>query len=142
VTRVEQNASSVTLSGDWSPNSLALHSGSSAILSMTAGSKATFTFNGTGANWVAYRDEWSGIARISVDGTLLGQIDTYAAPSVANAVVYSLTGLAAATHTLTVEATGTKSAVSGGSWIWVDAFEAVAPAPTTTTTTTTDDNDS
>jgi len=52
-------------------------------------------------------------------------------------------GLAAGSHTLTVQVTGTKSAASGGSWVWVDAFEetsataavpavSTAPAPAAT----------
>jgi len=137
VTRAEQNSSSVALTGDWQPNSLSLHSGGSAVLSMTAGSRATFTFNGTGANWIAYRDEWSGIARVYVDGNLLGEVDTYATPSAAKATAYSVTGLTASAHTLTVEATGTRSSASGGSWVWVDAFDASTTTTSTPTTTTT-----
>jgi hypothetical protein len=136
-TLVEQNSTQVVLTGDWSANSLSVHSGASAVLSMTPGSKAKFTFNGTGANWIAYRDEWSGIARVYVDGTLLGQVDAYAAPSAAKSKAYSVTNLAAGTHTLTIEVSGTKSAASGGTWVWVDAFEAVSTSASSTTTTTT-----
>jgi hypothetical protein len=135
LTRAEQNSSQVALTGAWSANSLVAHSGSSAVLSMDAGSKATFTFNGTGANWIAYRDEWSGIARVYVDGKLLGEVDTYAAPSAANTKAYSVTALTAGTHTLTIEATGTKRAASGGAWVWVDAFEAAGSSATTSATT-------
>jgi len=150
-TRVEQNSTQVSVTGDWSVNNLGVHSGSSAILSMTAGSKATFTFNGTGATWIAYCDEWSGIANVYVDGALKGQIDTYATPGAAKNAVYSVTGLTSGTHSLVVEATGTRSPASGASWVWVDAFDVVAaaatvpaptptptptPAPTTTTTLT------
>ncbi len=132
--RVEQSDPSVTLTGDWFPNGLAVHSGGSAVLSMTPGSRATFTFNGTGASWIAYRDEWSGVARVYVDGSLLGQIDTYAAPGAPQAKAYSVTGLSAATHTLAVEVTGSNGVASSGAWVWVDAFESLnsntPPAPT------------
>jgi hypothetical protein len=137
VTRVEQNSSQVVLTGDWPINNLSIHSGASAVLSMTPGSKADFTFNGTGANWIAYRDEWSGIARVYVDGTLLGQVDTYASPSAAKTKAYSVSALTAGTHTLTIEVTGTRSAASGGSWVWVDAFEAVGDTSSALTSTVT-----
>jgi hypothetical protein len=39
---------------------------------------------------------------------MLGQVDTYATPSVANTTAYSVTGLSAGTHTLAIEATGNK----------------------------------
>src|SRR5205807_618892 len=79
-TRVEQNATSVAYSGSWMTNSNAVHSGGSAIQAMDAGSRATFTFSGTGVNWIGYSDEWSGIASISVDGIAKGEIDTYKTP--------------------------------------------------------------
>jgi len=138
ITRFEQTSTAVVLTGSWTTNKLAAHSGGSAVLSMNAGDSATFSFNGTGANWIAYRDEWSGIAKVYVDGTLAGSVDTYSTPSAAQATAYSVAGLAAGSHTLTVQVTGTKSAASGGSWVWVDAFEAtsataavpaVSPAP-------------
>jgi len=138
MTRVEQNGTGVTYSGTWYPNNLAGHSGSSAVLAADKGSRATFSFNGTAANWIAYRDEWSGIANVYLDGTLKGQVDTYATPSKPQAQMYSISGLASGSHTLAIEATGTKGATSGGAWVWVDAFEVASasgstpPAVTTT----------
>ena len=93
------------------------------MLTANAGARATFSFTGTGANWIAYRDEWSGIANVYLDGTLKGQVDTYATPSKPQAQMYSISGLASGSHTLAIEATGTKGATSGGAWVWVDAFE-------------------
>jgi hypothetical protein len=121
----------VTYKGTWYPNSLSAHSGSSAVLATDSGSRATFSFNGTGANWIAYRDEWSGIANVYVDGALKGQVDTFASPSRAQVRMYSVTGLAAGSHTLAIEATGQKSGASGGAWVWVDAFEAISAGGTT-----------
>jgi hypothetical protein len=90
---------------------------------MTAGSSATLTFTGTSVSWIAYRDQWSGIAGVNVDGVFVGEIDTYASPSKARASVYTVTGLANGPHTIAVFPTGRKNANSGGSWIWVDAFD-------------------
>jgi Tol biopolymer transport system component len=118
----EQNSSAVTYTGSWSPNGLAAHSGRSATLAMDAGATARLTFTGRGVSWIGYRDEWSGIARVRVDGVLKGTVDTYASPGRAQATLYSISGLSNASHTLTIEVTGTHGGASQGSWIWVDAF--------------------
>ncbi len=133
VTRVENNAPSVTYSGSWFPNGASVFSAAGATSSMDAGSKATVTFNGTGLTWIGYTDEWAGIARVSVDGALKGEIDTYSTPNRAQARTYTLTGLPAGSHTLVIEATGRKNASSGGTWVWVDAFD-VETASTSGTT--------
>jgi uncharacterized protein (TIGR03437 family) len=67
-----------------------------------------------------------------VDGAPRGDIDTYRAPAQAQSSAYSITGLAPGTHTLTIEVTDTHNPSSGGSWVWLDAFEVTAdsaPAP-------------
>jgi hypothetical protein len=119
----EANNPAVQLSGAWFPNQNAAHSGGSAILAMDAGSQASFTFRGTGVRWIGYRDEWSGIVQVYLDGELKGTIDTYSASTQAQTALYSLNDLSDAPHTLTLVVTGTRSAGSAGSWIWVDAFD-------------------
>jgi hypothetical protein len=122
-TRVEQDGNGISYSGAWSPNTLAVLSGSSAVLAVDAGARATFAFNGTGASWIAYRDAWSGIARIYVDGALAGSIDTYSSADTPQTVMYTVSGLPSGSHTLVIEVTGTKSGASGGAWVWIDAFD-------------------
>src|SRR5437762_4706111 len=126
-TLFEQNSSPVTYGGPWSGtwfvNNNSLHSGGSAALAMDAGSKATFAFTGTSVTWKGYRDEWSGIANVYVDGVLKATIDTYASPSKAQTPIYSIAGLTRASHTLTIEATQTNNSSSGGAWVWIDVFE-------------------
>ena len=102
-----------------------MESGGSAVLAGTAGASATFSFNGTGANWIGFSDEYAGIANVYVDGVLKGQIDTYHSPTQYKVSEYSITGLAAGNHTLKIEVSGKKNAASGGAWIWVDAFDAI-----------------
>jgi hypothetical protein len=122
LSRVEQADPAVTWSGAWSTNRLAAHSGGSARLSMEASSRVSLVFVGTGAVWIGYRDEWSGIADVSVDGRLRATVDTYSTPARAQAALYAIDGLADGTHTLTIEPTGRHRPDSRGSWIWVDAF--------------------
>jgi hypothetical protein len=122
--RIEQTDPSVAFSGGaWFNNTGAPNSGGSQVLSMDANARATLTFTGRAVSWRGYRDEWSGIARVYVDGALRGVVDTYSAPSLANSVLYAVDGLTAGSHTLTIEVTGGRNAASGGSWVWVDAFD-------------------
>ena len=121
--RYEQDNAAIQYSGSWYPNAGAFNSGGSAVLAMDAGSQASFTFTGTGVKWIGYGDPWSGIAQVSVDGTLVTTIDTWSASQQAQAVEYSVNNLSSGPHTLAITATGQHSAASSGAWIWVDAFD-------------------
>jgi hypothetical protein len=123
VVRDEQTNPAVAYSGTWYPNYGTFNSGSSATMAMDAGSQAKITFTGTGVKWIGFSDPWSGIAKVYVDGILTATIDTYASVQKAQAIQYSVANLSNATHTLAIVATGTHSPQSGGSWVWVDAFD-------------------
>jgi hypothetical protein len=128
----QQNSSAVKLTGTWFPNSGAFNSGGSATLAMDQGSQAIFTFTGTGVQWIGYRDAWSGIAHVYLDGALKGTIDTYSANEQAQAVIYSTSGLIDTRHTLTIVVNGTHDAISAGAWVWVDAFDVSVPSTAAT----------
>ena len=121
--RMEQNGAAVTYNGTWYLNSNPVQSGGSAVLATDAGSRATVTFTGTGVKWITYRDAWSGVAKVFVDGTLTKTVDMYYPSDQARTEGFYVTGLTVGTHTLTIEVTGTHNAESRGSWIWVDAFD-------------------
>jgi alpha-amylase len=123
VGRIEDNNPALTYSGNWYLIANAALSGGSAALSVDAGSQVTIQFNGTGISWIAYRDEWSGVARVYLDGALQTTIDTYLSPWAANTTPYKTDGLPPGNHTLTIEATGTRNESSHGAWVWIDAFD-------------------
>jgi len=130
VTRVEEDGAGVTFEGTWFDNGSAGHSAARAKLAMDPGARVTFNFVGTGASWIAYRDEWSGIGEVYVDGSFVDSVDTYATPAQAQAVMYTVQGLTSGAHKLEIRATGRRSGASGGSWIWVDAFDQIAGGTT------------
>ena len=132
--RYQQDNPAVQFTGTWFPNRGTFNSGSSATLAMDHGNQATFTFSGTGVQWIGYRDAWSGIAQVYLDGVLKGTIDTYSATTQAQAPLFSSIGLSNASHQLTIVVTGTHDANSAGGWVWVDAFDVSGP-PTTATKT-------
>jgi hypothetical protein len=58
-----------------------------------------------------------GIANVYVDDVLRGSVDTYAASDVAQAKLYSVSGLPSGSHKLSIEVTGKKGASSHGLWV-------------------------
>lgn len=121
--RHEQDTPLASYGGGWLTNRFPRHSGGTAVLGMDAGMRAVFQFTGTGVSWIGYRDEWSGIARVFIDGVLRAELDTHATPAREQAVIYTLTGLGPGPHVLAIEATRSKSVLSEGAWVWVDGFE-------------------
>ncbi|MGE0454786.1 MAG: hypothetical protein AB7O37_10230 [Vicinamibacteria bacterium] len=109
----------------WYGNSLAGHSGGRAMLAMLPRAQAILRFVGTGVSWIGYRDEWSGLADVYLDGIWQRRVDTYASPARSQAVLFSREDLAPGPHVLVVEVAGAKQPASLGSWVWVDAFEVV-----------------
>jgi len=126
--RYEQDDPSVSYSGPWYRNQSFVHSGGSAVLAMDSGARGTFAFSGNVVRWVGLRDPWAGIARVLIDGQPRSIVDTYASSTQPQTVLFSASDLGAGSHTLSVEATGTRSLLSGGSWVWLDAFDAVLRA--------------
>jgi hypothetical protein len=120
--RVEESHAALLYQGHWYSNLNPGHSGGSATMATDAGARVTIGFNGTGIAWHAYRDEWSGVARVYVDDVEKATVDNYRAPA-ARGVPYRIDGLAPGTHTLTIEVTGTHNESAKGSWIWLDAFD-------------------
>ena len=101
--RTEQNNPAVNYNGNWYLNTNPAHSGGTPVLAMDAGSAATITFNGTGIAWIAYRDSWSGIATIFLDGVQTPTVDTYSPSDQARSIAYSISGLAAGAHALSIQ---------------------------------------
>jgi hypothetical protein len=93
----------------------------------TPGATVTLTFRGTSIRWSGYRGPDAGIARVQVDGGVAVEVDTYSPTRRIQAVVFTATGLADASHTLTIEATGRRNGASTGAQIVVDAFDVTTP---------------
>jgi hypothetical protein len=122
---IEDHSPSISFSGRWYTSQSSQHSGGTAVLAMDAGFKLTLNFEGTGISWIGYRDEWSGLAHVYVDGAARTTVDCFQSAAAARTVLYTINGLAPGPHTLTIEVTGTRNASANGAWIWVDAFDVV-----------------
>jgi hypothetical protein len=135
--RIEENDGPVVYSGswlfngtmrNWSDTSLTTGTGTAAS-SATAGSRADLTFKGTGVTWVGLRGPGVGIADVYLDGVFARQVDLYSETEQVQAPVFTATGLAPGTHTLRIEATGTKNAAAQTARVIVDTFDVTLPTP-------------
>ena len=87
-----------------------------------SGSQATITFTGTGISWIGARGPQCGIARIFLDGAFVEDFDTYFQTEGPQHTDFTVGGLAAGTHTLTIQVVG-KNPLSTDFWILIDAFD-------------------
>jgi hypothetical protein len=134
-TRVEQNDPAVHYTGSWVTQDSSLltsYSGGSAAESSVAGAQASLTFTGTAVSWIGYRDTFSGIADVYLDGNKVATVDTYGTLPQSQVTIYSATGLAPVSHTFSISVNGSHNLLSLGSEIWVDAFDVQLPPPDTT----------
>jgi hypothetical protein len=123
-TRFEETDGSVTYTGSWDHGNFnRAWSMRTIAASSVAGAQATFTFTGTAVDWIGSRKSTTGIARVYLDGAFVTQIDTYAPGDGLQETIFSATGLAAGSHTLTIEVTGQKNPASNSAYIVVDAFD-------------------
>jgi hypothetical protein len=95
-------------------------SGGTYRASPTKGATATFKFTRTGITWITRKGPSQGIAAVTIDGVKKGNINLYSASPQGFSQTYS--GLAAKHHTITVTVTGTKSVLSSGTNVAIDAF--------------------
>jgi hypothetical protein len=129
----ENNPLAVTFRGTWHRTITTANSGFTAMTSTEPGAQAILTFNGTGVRWLGFRDEWSGIAAVFLDGALLRTIDTYATPAAYQAESFAFRGFPPGTHTLVIQVLNVHGPSSPQAWVSVDAFEVTTDDPTTTT---------
>jgi hypothetical protein len=127
VTRVQEADPSVTLTADWTSSGQAnLWSGENAKQSVTVGGRATFTFTGTSVRWIGDHGFTSGVARVSLDGQFVAQVDTSTTfQEEYQAVLFSATGLTSGSHTLTIDVVGRNNEPPGATVdrVVVDAFD-------------------
>ena len=88
----------------------------------TSGDTATYTFNGTGIDWVGSIANNHGKAEVYIDGTLDATVDNYSVNYLQQQVKYSKSGLTSGTHTIKIKVLHSKNASSTGYKQNVDGF--------------------
>jgi hypothetical protein len=123
-TRVEDTDPAVNYTGtDWTHGNFPQATNGTFAESHFAGNSVTFTFTGTGVSWIGFKASNNGIARVSVDGAFVTNVDSYGPDPVFQPILFTTSGLAPGQHTLTIEVTQTKNPASSDTWVLVDAFD-------------------
>ena len=123
--RYEQDSSRITYCGDrWSKKWKSEASRANYHYTSWVGAVAVVEFTGTDIDIVARTAPWYGKARITLDGAE-EEADLYSSEVLYRQTVYSKTGLADTSHTLTIECSGYKNVDSSGYAITVDALDIV-----------------
>src|SRR5262245_65509596 len=104
--RIEQNNSAMTYLGHWYANNNPMLSAGSAALAVDAGSRASLAFTGSGVSWITYEDQWSGVARVYIDGDLKTTIDEYGSPARIGVAAYTIKHLSPGGVTIKRQTTG------------------------------------
>jgi hypothetical protein len=131
VSHLQETDPAVVFTGTWTQDKDSAWSGGGlatdplppvggAHVTQTSGAKARLTFRGTTVSWIGYRGPAGGRASVTLDGGAPTIVDTFSVAGKIQATVFTLTGLADVTHTLTIEALGTNKVV-------VDAFDVTTP---------------
>jgi hypothetical protein len=127
VTRVQETDAAVAYTPGWAASGISdLWSGRNARQAVAVGERATFTFTGTSVRWLGERGFTTGVARVSLDGQLIGQIDTRAPfQEEYQSPLLTLKGLTPGSHTLTIEVVGRNAEAAGTAVdrIVIDGFD-------------------
>ncbi|MGB5080359.1 MAG: hypothetical protein WBO23_06420, partial [Burkholderiales bacterium] len=124
--RFQEEDAAVAYSGSWVHGNLNRTWSEGTISeSNTPGARATFTFTGTSVSWIGCRKLNMGIANVYVDGVFVKEIDTFEPAPIEGYqnTIFTASGLAPGTHTLTIEATGRQNPASQFNVVVVDAFD-------------------
>ncbi len=137
-TRYEQNNSSLAYTGSWRTSTSSSYSGNSFAYTNTLGSSVTARFTGTSVSYIARTTTSYGIAKVTLDGAV-SYVDLYSSVTKYKQTVWSASGLTDGPHTLIIEHTGTRSGLSRGNTVNLDALDIVGTltSPVTTFTLTT-----
>jgi len=125
--RFEETDASVTYTSGWTQGDTSeTWSGGTAAISTAPGAQVSFAFTGPSVTWIGGRTPSTGIARVSVDGVFLREVDTFSKTEEIRVPMFEAIGLANANHTLTIEVTGRQNPSATSDFIVVDAFDVPA----------------
>ncbi|MBG6055320.1 hypothetical protein IWX81_001731 [Salinibacterium sp. CAN_S4] len=121
--RTDDTGASVTYSSGWATSSIAALYGGSSHYTLTAGSNATFAFNGTNVTWYTVKAPDHGKVDISIDGGAAQIVDLYQTQWTGNTAAFSISGLSSGAHTIKITARSDKNAASSNYYVEVDGFQ-------------------
>ncbi|MDI6817171.1 MAG: S8 family serine peptidase [Actinomycetota bacterium] len=119
----EDTAPEITATGSWQSSASAGASGGTLKSASTAGSSLTLRFSGTSICWFAQTGNASGKAKVYIDGVFAKDVDLYNPTTNYQQPVFFKDSLSAGSHTIKIEAAGSKNSKSQGQDVNVDGFD-------------------
>lgn len=123
--RYEQDSGAVAYTGSWFPVTSANVSGGTLAKTGGVGDTVYISFDGTGFKWVGLKTRSYGIAEVTLDGGAPMMVDLYAPTDLWKSKIWSVSGLEDGPHTVSIQWTGDRNALSTGTAIAVDAFDVI-----------------
>ena len=103
-----------------------------------SGDSASYTFTGTGIEWISNLYQNHGYANVSIDGTtVLSNADTYTAAAnnkLFDYPAFGVSNLAYGTHTIKISVAGSHDSQANGTYIVIDEFIATNAQGSSSTT--------
>jgi hypothetical protein len=127
---IENASPQFAYAGSWNTASASTASGGTLEYTNSSTASATVAFTGTAVRVIADRNTDHGQLRLSLDGKVIGDYDSWAAKPRGQEVIAELDGLSPSTHTLKLEGTGIKAAYSSGTTISIDSVQYVSTTQT------------
>lgn len=121
----EETHAAFSYTGKWAPTSSGLDSGGASTSLSSVGS-AQFSFTGTSLQVFGRKSPSGGIARVVVDGAVVGQFDRYSRTSEYQQLLFQSGQLPSTAHSVSIEWTGQKNTASGGTSIHLDRIKVLA----------------
>ena len=122
-TRYEETNVNLLYAGTWTTLSGSTYSGGSFAYTSTAGASVTATFTGTHLTWIAKTGPSYGRARVTLDGGTPVMVDLYNPNMLAQQQVWNTGTLVSGNHTVKIEWTGQKNALSSYAYVDLDALD-------------------
>jgi hypothetical protein len=120
---VEDTVAEISVTGSWQSIAAAGASGGTLKSASTAGSSINLRFSGTSVCWFAQTGNASGKAKVYIDGALVKEVDLYNPTTNYQQPVFYKEALSAGSHTIKIEASGTKNSSSQGLDVNIDGFD-------------------
>ena len=121
----QENNTNISTKGTWTRSALAGSFGGSVSSSSTAGTNVTLKTNGVGFQVISTKGPDRGNAEVWIDGTRRATVNLYADTVQPAQVIFTVEGLANATHQVEVRALGTRTAPSTTNRVDIDGFIAL-----------------
>lgn len=120
-TKVENDSDLITFDSGWEKYSEGGHSKGNAHKSDAVGAMASFTFTGTGIQWIGQTDTNFTKAKVYLDDVLVGMPDSNKTPGYQQ-IIYTMVGIPYGEHTFQIESQGPPNSSHNINFIELDAL--------------------